>query len=57
MLTFVHPAKIVKKQGVKVANDLDQIHSPDPVAQELRRLEEKLASLEAELDQIKKKKR
>ena len=51
------PAKIVKKQGVKVANDLDQIHIPDPVAQELRRLEEKLASLEAELDQIKKKKR
>ena len=43
------PAKVVKKQGVKVENDLDQIHIPDPVAQELRRLEEKMAALEKEL--------
>ena len=51
------PAKIVKREGVKVVNDLDQIHIPDPVAQELRRLEDKLASLEAELDEIKRKKK
>lgn len=47
------PAKVVKRQGQRVENDLDQIHVPDPVAQELRRLEEKLASLEAELRLLK----
>ncbi len=47
------PAKVVKREGVRV-NDLDQIHIPDPVAQELRRLEEKLSELEAELAAIKK---
>ena len=51
------PAKIVKREGVKVVNDLDQIHIPDPVAQELRKLEDKLSSLEAELETLKKKKR
>lgn len=51
------PAKIVKREGVKVANDLDQINIPDPVAQELRKLEEKLAALEAELASVKKKKK
>ena len=45
------PAKIVKREGVRV-NDLDQVHIPDPVAQELRRLEEKLSALEAELAAI-----
>ena len=50
------PAKIVRREGVKV-NDLDQIHIPDPVAQELRRLESRLAELESELDEIKNKKR
>ncbi len=43
------PAKVVRKEGVRVLNDLDQIHIPDPVAQELTRLEAKLGSLEAEL--------
>lgn len=47
------PAKVVKRQGQRVENDLDQIHVPDPVAQELRRLEEKLTSLEAELRLLK----
>lgn len=47
------PAKVVKKQGQKVENDLDQIHVPDPVAQELRRLEEKLSALEEELRGLK----
>ena len=50
------PAKVVKRQGVRV-NDLDQIHIPDPVAQEIKRLEDKLASLEAELEEIKNKKK
>ena len=50
------PAKVVRREGIKVENDLDQIHVPDPVSQELRRLESKLASLEAELERIKKEK-
>ncbi|MBQ9783217.1 MAG: serine O-acetyltransferase [Clostridia bacterium] len=47
------PAKIVKKQGVRIDNDLDQIHIPDPVAQEIRRLEDKLSALEEELRTLK----
>ena len=50
------PAKIVKREGMKVEQDLDQIHIPDPVAQEIRRLEEKLAALEEELSELKKMK-
>ena len=49
------PAKVVRKAGVKVGDDLDQVHIPDPVAQELRRLEEKLAALEAGLRAVKEK--
>lgn len=46
------PAKIVRREGVKV-DDLDQVHIPDPVAQEIRRLENKLSELECELERIK----
>ncbi len=46
------PARIVRKEGVRV-DDFDQIHIPDPVAQELSRLEEKLKALEDELREIK----
>ena len=46
------PAKVVKREGVKV-DDLDQIHIPDPVSQEIRRLEAKLAELEAEIQRLK----
>lgn len=49
------PARVVRREGVKIENDLDQIHVPDPVAQEIRRLESRLAELEAELEQIKNK--
>ena len=41
------PAKVVRRNGEKVNNaDLDQIHIPDPVAQEIARLEERIAELE-----------
>ncbi len=50
------PAKVVKREGIRVANDLDQIHIPDPVTQEIMRLEDKLAALEAELAAIKERK-
>ena len=39
------PAKVVRREGIRV-NDLDQIHIPDPVAQEIARLESKIAELE-----------
>ncbi len=41
------PAKVVKRKNSKVPqNDLDQIHIPDPIAQEIKRLEERIAELE-----------
>ncbi len=40
------PAKVVKRNNVRVADDLDQIHIPDPVAQEIARLEERIQELE-----------
>ena len=35
------PAKVVRRHGRKV-DDLDQVHIPDPVAQEISRIEKKL---------------
>ena len=49
------PAKVVKREGARV-EDLDQIHIPDPVAQEIKRLEMKMAELEAQLEAITPKK-
>ena len=40
------PAKVVKRNNVRVADDLDHIHVPDPVAQEIARLEERIRELE-----------
>ena len=45
------PAKVVRREGQRV-DDLDQIHIPDPVAQEIKRLEEKLSELEREISEI-----
>ena len=42
------PAKVVRRQGMKT-DDLDQVHIPDPVAAEIKRLEEKLAELESKI--------
>lgn len=39
------PARVVRRDGERVA-DLDQIHIPDPVAQEINRLEERIKELE-----------
>lgn len=46
------PARVVRRGGAKVV-PLDQIHIPDPVAQEICRLEVKLANLEKELKELK----
>ena len=49
------PAKIVRKEGMRV-DDLDQIHIPDPVAQELARLEARLGELGEQLETLKNEK-
>lgn len=46
------PARVIKRDGVRVDN-LDQIHIPDPVAQELERLNKKINELEQELKILK----
>ena len=44
------PAKVVRQNGKKVeADPLDQVHIPDPIAQELQRLNNKIEELEAKL--------
>ena len=43
------PAKVVKRDGVRVQNDLDQVHIPDPVAQEMSRLQKELDALKREV--------
>ena len=42
------PARVVKRDGIKV-KPLDQIHIPDPVAQEICRLERRIYELEKSL--------
>ena len=44
------PAHIVRRNGVRV-DDLDQVHIPDPVAQELCRLEHQLSQLRKQLEE------
>jgi len=46
------PARVVRQAGRRV-DDLDQIHIPDPVAQEISKLESKLNELSAEIEQLK----
>ncbi len=43
------PARVVKQDGKKVyCKSLDQIHIPDPIAQEITRLEKRIGALEGE---------
>ena len=48
------PAKVVRRDGVKVSDDLDQIHIPDPVAQEFSRLRAELRAVEEQINKIDK---
>ena len=50
------PARIARREGRKV-DDLDQIHIPDPIAQEIAKLERKIESLNKELDELKASKK
>lgn len=45
------PARIARQAGRKV-DDLDQVHIPDPIAQEITRLEQKISDLQGELDEL-----
>lgn len=45
------PAKIVKRDGVRV-NDLDQIHIPDPVSQEISSMRSQITRLEQEVVEL-----
>ena len=42
------PARIVRKDGEKIKDDLDQVNIPDPVGNELERIRERLMRLEKE---------
>lgn len=49
------PARVVRRDGIRVMSceeELDQVHLPDPVAQQLCRLEARCARLEAELAEL-----
>jgi len=48
------PARIVKKDGVRVGNDMDQVHIADPVALELCKLTHKIEKMQAEIEKLKK---
>ncbi len=49
------PARVVRRDGVKTSeSDLDQIHIPDPIAQELCRMRIKLEHMQKELEELKK---
>ncbi len=47
------PARVVKR-GTKKINDLDQIHIPDPVSQELCKMQSAIDKLKKELEELKK---
>ena len=47
------PAKVVRVGGERVANDLDQIHIPDPVKAELENLRNAIEALSGEVKKIK----
>ncbi|MBE6853935.1 MAG: serine O-acetyltransferase [Ruminococcus sp.] len=50
------PARIIKRGSAKLpTQDLDQIHIPDPVAQEINRLERHIEELESELCECEKR--
>lgn len=49
------PARIVKRDGFKIESDLDQIHMPDPVSQDMCRLQKMLKQLENELHDCEKR--
>ena len=50
------PARIVKRDNVRVEADLDQIHVPDPVEREFARIRAEIEELKKERDGAKTEK-
>lgn len=48
------PAKIVKIDNIRVKDELDQTHIPDPVSQELCKVLHRVRDLEKEIEKLKK---
>ena len=48
------PARVVRINGKRVTDDLDHVHIPDPVAQEICRVERRVHELEKKLAEIEK---
>ena len=49
------PARVVKRDGERVdapGADLDQVHIPDPVREEISRLEQRMEEMQKELEQL-----
>ena len=46
------PARIVRRDGRKLCNDMDQVHIPDPVSQELCKLRQQIEYLESRLQDL-----
>lgn len=46
------PARVVRQNGVRVSQDLDQVHIPDPVSQELCRQRARIEELEKKLKEL-----
>ena len=44
------PAHVVRRDGTRIKDDLDQVHIPDPVENEIAVLSERIAKLEAMLN-------
>ena len=51
------PARVVKLDGVRITQDLDQIHMPDPVEQEFSSLKEQISALSRRVKQLEKENR
>lgn len=49
------PARIVKREGVRVESDLDQITIPDPVSSQICTLSVHMAALEKKIAELEKK--
>lgn len=48
------PARVVRNNGKRVVSDLDQIHIPDPVAQELCRMRFEIVRLHEKVERLEK---